>query len=96
MSDQKSIESTVISSPQRLPMAVKLVKSMEKLPLHTTSPKVSSLISENNNSNHNDLIQSNEIINQNDDNDVLTVKVLKKAGEILGKLYKIKTTIYYE
>ncbi|XP_018654828.1 discs lost-related [Schistosoma mansoni] len=96
MSDQKSIESTVISSPQRLPMAVKLVKSMEKLPLHTTSPKVSSLISENNNSNHNDLIQSNEIINQNDDNDVLTVKVLKKAGEILGKLYEIKTTIYYE
>ncbi|CAH8674695.1 unnamed protein product [Schistosoma rodhaini] len=84
MSDQKSIESTVISSPQRLPMAVKLVKSMEKLPLHTTSPKVFSLISENNNSNHSDLIQLNEITNQNDDNDVLTVKVLKKAGEILG------------
>ncbi|CAI2735988.1 unnamed protein product [Schistosoma spindalis] len=83
-SDQKPIESTVISSVQRLPMAVKLVKSMEKLPFHTTSSQVSGLISENNNPNHSNLIQSNEKTNQNDDNHMLTVKVLKKAGEILG------------
>ncbi|CAH8655409.1 unnamed protein product [Schistosoma curassoni] len=79
MSDQKPIESTLISSLQRLPMAVKLVKSMEKLP-----SQVSGSISENNNPDHTNLIQSNEITNRNDDNDVLTVKVLKKAGEILG------------
>lgn len=81
MSDQKPIESTLISSLQRLPMAVKLVKSMEKLP-----SQVSGSISENNNPDHTNLIQSNEITNRNDDNDVLTVKVLKKAGEILGKV----------
>ncbi|CAH8636874.1 unnamed protein product [Schistosoma intercalatum] len=79
MSDQKPIEPTLISSLQRLPMAVKLVKSMEKLP-----SQVSGSISENNNPDHTNLIQSNEITNRNDDNDVLTVKVLKKAGEILG------------
>lgn len=81
MSDQKPIESTLISSLQRLPMAVKLVKSMEKLP-----SQVFGSISENNNPDHTNLIQSNEITNRNDDNDVLTVKVLKKAGEILGKV----------
>ncbi|CAH8600622.1 unnamed protein product [Schistosoma bovis] len=79
MSDQKPIEPTLISSLQRLSMAVKLVKSMEKLP-----SQVSGSVSENNNPDHTNLIQSNEITNRNDDNDVLTVKVLKKAGEILG------------
>ncbi|CAH8574662.1 unnamed protein product [Schistosoma turkestanicum] len=77
-----SRKSTRRGSLTRLPMAAKLAKSMEKLPCHETSSQVSGSIFENNNPNRDRINQLNEITNNN--YDVLTVKVLKKAGEILG------------
>ncbi|TNN06523.1 Patj [Schistosoma japonicum] len=82
--DHKSTELTTNDSLQRLPMAAKLVKCTESLPSNKSSTQLLNIIPKTNNVSHHDMIRLNEIPKQNDDCEALTVKVLKKAGEILG------------